>query len=452
MISKYYNQAIKEDVRKIKGVVEMYLDGTHAPPTVFKGDDILAFDILEEVAAEGHVVFGYVSSNVLELKLNNINRDFTYANKEGIYSGKLKKGTKIVPYLGLETERGTEYVKMGSFYLADWRTPSNDTGASLTAYDRLYDVLVRETPNVPVQPITTLGRMFKLLFDAIGVMDYEIDSNLMHPIKLGWFNKESISRTLSDLCHIANCYVYVNREDKVVVQRALRKDYGVGKVIDEDNLFVSDNPQRVLNSYDRLVIEYNDVSVNKEDEVVVRLEDVFVPEEGLIFKDLEASSVPLCEITSINVDGNMIIEGVDYGALGVSFIVKRGPNYSAISGDEVNQREPYHCGIEIRGRTVTVNAQTIGEGEGKELLLKNHLMQNKAVAERYSEELLPYLTDTLTDVEFEYRGDPSIELYSHVTIKDDVNKVGAISLLPLRQRFSFDGTLRAYVTGRRLQV
>lgn len=455
MATRYYEEAIRAGTRNISCAVEIWLDGDALPPTIFTGADIIAFEMLEEVAADGDSPFGYVSSNGIDLKLSNMQRDFTASNATAKYASRLKPGTKIAPHIGVRTPYGYEYINLGYYYLNDFQAPSNSTTATLTAYDRLYPYLEQEMPNVPAKYATTIGGMYAHLFDSVGVTDYEIDPRLQTPVKIGWLKRETIHNVLTDLCQAGNAYVYVDRQDCVIVKKIIQPEVAVKQSYNEDNLYITDNPQRVLNRYGKIRVGHRYIYVAEEPVEVLRLEDVYIPPEGSDFVDLEiAETPPLCEIVSVNVAGNILVKDLSYGSWGISFRLERGtPTETAGTvpeGTEAVVQKEGVCTITIMGRVAGGSTQSVERGEGKELALFSNYIQDVESAREYLDEIYPYMTDPLTDVEIEYRGDPSIELYEPISITDNINKVGSLKVLPTRHRLEYDGTLRGQISGRRL--
>jgi hypothetical protein len=110
---------------------------------IYQGDVITSIDVLEESEMKGSTPVGNISSNELDLSLQNINiggiaDPFMQGNTNSPYNNLLLKNRKIEPEIGLYTDATSiEYIPMGIFWSGDWDNKEQGTVVTTSCRDRL---------------------------------------------------------------------------------------------------------------------------------------------------------------------------------------------------------------------------------------------------------------------------------------------------------------------------
>jgi len=106
---------------------------------VYEGDDIILIHLLEErEVSQGSLPVGVVTSNELDIRLDNSNRKFDAGNTASPLHNLLKPNRRIRAWLGVETGPGQkELVPLGTFWSGDWSAPEDGIYAQTTGRDRL---------------------------------------------------------------------------------------------------------------------------------------------------------------------------------------------------------------------------------------------------------------------------------------------------------------------------
>ena len=80
----------------------------------------------EKEVSQGSLPIGNISSNEIDIKLNNKNRKFDAGNTQSSLYGLLKANRKIKAWIGIEQDGGAkELVPLGVFWSGDWKAPEN---------------------------------------------------------------------------------------------------------------------------------------------------------------------------------------------------------------------------------------------------------------------------------------------------------------------------------------
>lgn len=137
-VSQEFHSKITADERRIYGKVE--IEYTPTLIETYEGDDLFYIHLLEEREDidSGSIPVGNISSNEINIRLDNSDRKFTLGNINSPLHGLLKKNLKVRAWLGVELDSGeTEWVPLGVFYTIDWSAPESELYCHVTARDRL---------------------------------------------------------------------------------------------------------------------------------------------------------------------------------------------------------------------------------------------------------------------------------------------------------------------------
>lgn len=186
----------------------------------FNKNDILSFSHEQQ----GCLVSGELPKNSINFALDNTDGKWNPNNPDGIGKYLVERQLVTVRY-GMSVDGATEWIKAGTFYLSEWKTPANGLEASFAARD-IFEYMM----NVPYVGATTgtLAQLVAASFSSAGVPDgfeAQIDGSL-----------GSYSATISDtytaaeivqMCaNAAGCVMYQDRDGKLHIEPFSAKHSG----------------------------------------------------------------------------------------------------------------------------------------------------------------------------------------------------------------------------------
>jgi len=386
-VSDAYKIAINADVRRIKPMVLVYFDGDGQSPVEFGEDKIVDIHLLEETQAESDNPLGLVSANEVTISFDNSSRDFTPTNSASPYYGKLRPNVLVKPYLGLETSPEVfEYVPLGMFRTGDWSAPSESVETTVAGYDKLYEIGNKDMPMLPVQTDTTVAKMFKLLFQAVGLApdQYDIDSNLNQIIQIGWLPKGKVRDALQTLAIAGNCNISVNRYGIIRVKNNFKSGNAVTILTDNDQIIAAENLQKYLDTYNKVSILYKSPYLKKTDSLL-KIDSITIPNGGIVLEKTEFSYGPVALVEQVKLIGakNSILSSIEFGAWEITVYIDN-PGVAETVTLEVTGKV-----VDIISSSCTIQDNDLINAWGsRELKIDNQLIQNKDVAKSYAESLL----------------------------------------------------------------
>lgn len=104
----------------------------------FKKTDILSY----KHEQSGSVVSGELPKNSIEFSIDNTDNRWDPSNPTGLEQY-LSERQRITARYGLDIDGTTEWIKAGTFYLSEWRAPSNGMEASFVARD-VFEYMMNE--------------------------------------------------------------------------------------------------------------------------------------------------------------------------------------------------------------------------------------------------------------------------------------------------------------------
>lgn len=130
---------------------------------IFTKDDIISYSHEQS----GSPLGTELSKNAIEFEVNNADGRWNPLNPSGM-SKYLYERQKVKVRYGLETLTGVEWIPGGTFYLSEWKAPSNGISASFSARD-VFEFLLNCTYNRPYLDGVTVsdGRVYLTKDDAV---------------------------------------------------------------------------------------------------------------------------------------------------------------------------------------------------------------------------------------------------------------------------------------------
>lgn len=145
---------------------------------IFTKDDIISYSHEQS----GSPLGTELSKNAIEFEVDNSDGRWNPLNPSGM-SKYLYERQKVKVRYGLETISGVEWVQAGTFYLSEWKAPSNGISASFAARDAI-DFMLNCTYSRPYVDAVTVSEARVYLTAADAVYTYK-DDNLVTTLPAG---------------------------------------------------------------------------------------------------------------------------------------------------------------------------------------------------------------------------------------------------------------------------
>ena len=165
----------------------------------------------------GHLNSGELPKNSIDFTLDNTDGKWNPSNPEGLEQY-LSERQKLKVRYGLDVDGVIEWIKAGTFYLSEWRVPSNGLEAHFVARD-IFEYLLNETYTG-----RTTGTLYEFITDAFrsaGVPDeftYEID-DILKAYSATLPDSEHKCAEIIQMCaNAARCVCYQDREGVLYVK------------------------------------------------------------------------------------------------------------------------------------------------------------------------------------------------------------------------------------------
>lgn len=429
-VTQDFLEAIRADARQVCGRLDIYYTEI---PVSFDNNKLQSIELMEEVSADSTVPIGVVSSNELVVTLINDDHAFSPDNPNSPFA--IRKGLKIVPYLGVNEE----YVPLGVFWVYDYEL-QEESSIRLTCYDRLYELLNRDTPYLMPRMNTSIIELFTELFTALGLSsnDYVIDQEIDFSIRIGWIQGRKVKEALQFLSTASLSNVFVDRLGKIRVTNAFRAPTIVEEWTSEQ-IFDAQIPRGLTSTFESSQVYCFDVSLGESTELL-KLTQRLLP--GINHTRRIEFNQPLGCLNSVVVSGSQAlnVQLVQLGVQGLDLDITN------------NSSQTTTADITVYGRPIILSKHSISnvDEECASLTIKNELIQDPDFAKGYETLLNNLLSDGKSLVTVKTRGNPAIELLDGVRLV--TQRAGVFDAVVLRQHIKYDGAMEVETTLRAITV
>ena len=172
-----------------------------------------------------------ISKNSIEFTLDNTDGRWNPNNPSGLEQYLSERQIVTVRY-GMDVDGTTEWIKAGTFYLSEWRAPSNGLEATFAARD-IFEYLLNE----PYKGRTT-GTLLQMVNDALSSADVPdtlkvvIDSSLSN--YTATLEQEYTAAEVVQMCaNAACCVMYQNRDGELHIEplNQIQTDYVISSAL-----------------------------------------------------------------------------------------------------------------------------------------------------------------------------------------------------------------------------
>lgn len=357
----------------------------------------------------------------LTLNIDNSEKDYNMLSPNSLYSY-LQQSQPLDVELGVgESKAGIEYVNAGRFYFAKSEASDNSMTATITAYDRIYQ-LDKTTYRKGTNSTDTVTNLINAVLTDAGIgLTASIPSAIGARVVGSCIPLVSHREAIRMICQAARCVAYINRNDVLVLA-----DLAVGTVVDAlDNTNMVSYPQisvsdRINTAY---ISHYFTGNTSLDTDVVGRASITISGTQTVwVGFDNPVSTTPSATVSSGTLNSATYYL---YGAW--ITITASGTVTITINGYSAQSFESIYTAT---NKTSTETEQAVK--------IQNPLITSTAMASDLATWVLAFSRYTYTVNE---RGNPARELLDTATISDAYGVNGDAVIVT--EQYIFDGTLSA---------
>lgn len=415
--------------RDIQVKLEVYLE---TPPLVVTtGNYLISASLLEEAQAESQTILGQVSSNELSFDLYNDTKIFTPTNPDSPYYGKITKGIKVVAY-GRAYTGDQEWDALGTYYVKEWSTMASGLVASVTAYDKLYDVFDAPLPLYYVTKDVVIKDFYTEYFNRLHITA-NIDNSLTYTLQYAYMlgnNKDF----LNDLSNGALAMCHGNRQDGVNVISRLGARSLRATLTDSDQIINITTTQSIDTGYDGVSVTCNSKQ-ESSDTSLLNIKDQALESGNTALNNLSILNTPMVRLNHVSVVGNGTVHAQSVTA------TPDKVNLNMVNEESTSQL----VDITVNG-TYLQTVSSVEADEGSNLLkLDSDYLQTQeqcSSAIEYLQKAISIATPMLT---VETRGNFKLLLGDKIRVNSSKFKTDFTGII-IRSKCSYDGGLRCTLT------
>jgi hypothetical protein len=416
--------------------LDIFFDGLQNDPlTVTREDYLIDADILDEAGAEDNNPLGAISANELSFSLYNEDGIFSPTNANGPYYGKIKVNVPIIPYMKPDMDDGTEvnWIKMGVYYVSGWNATVTGAAASITAGDKIQQVLMEPSPVIPVGLNKTQADFFQEVFDALGyavTVSHELDSMLLYT-----FTEGEQKEYLQEMLQGAIAYCTCDKNGDIVVEpldstRPLR-----ATITDADQIISVDAEQSIVKTYGGVELTYVLPQLTEAIQLL-EIKEATVPAGIFTHNKVALSKGPAKVITNVYaITENKEVAIIDYvnSPWDITLITKNESTTQATSDLAV-----YGIAVDFVETILTDNVSNV-------LKVKNRYIQSTEYASKYKEILEAFVNSDMPTLTLQVRGNPLLNVGDKICVQSEKYNLDFTGVLQ-RINYKYVGSLSCEIT------
>ena len=421
--------------RQIIGKVDIYFDGITGEPTpVLHSEGLIDFSILEEASADNDTPFGNVTANEISITLYNERGIYSPTNESSPYYGKMRRGVKVIPYF---RSAASDWSRVGVFYITEWRATVTGTTASVTAADKIFDILDAPDVDVPVVKNTDTAAFAQQVFSKMNV-PVAVDDAARKSLLMSYGGTEN-AQLLSDIAS-GSMAVCVCDHDGIAAFKSLTAKRDVRtELTDSDQIISVDAELSITNDYAGARVTYN---VPQESDVVevLKVKDFVVNPGNILYPPVALGQTvngvaTLVRLVGAHLDcpSNVRLSGLEATTRKVAPRIENN-----LSGDRV-------VTFSVDGTIVESVTYDVGDDVDNVLALNSPYIQSVEQATEYLNVLRKFVAATMPILVLTIRGNPLLNIMDKVVAKSDKYNLNFTGLI-LRQEFKYNGALSSTIT------
>lgn len=420
----------------------------------YETDAIQLMELHEEINYnDGTIPIGTVSSNELDVVLDNQDGKFSYGNTNSPLNGLLKRNRKVKAWLGVEVvPNQTEWHPLGTFWTISWNVPHRAQAAALTARDRLDVMRYAEFKNSPVFVDTSLYDIFNYILTDYGLSssEYYIDTTLQNIIiPYAWFNRTTHRAALQRAAGCALVQVYCDRDGVIQIKNVAPSPTAIVTLDDDVNVYDSNYPQLWNATVNKVEVVCNTYE-QQSNQQVLKAEDVItVPAYSTVTKEFMFNTLPVLSVdnTTYDKDASITIASQNVYAWGMEVTFE---NTSA-SAAQIRSIAAAGTILKLSGTISSYAVDDVAvkeDGEIKETL-QHDFIQDAAYAQQLADAILNTYKYSQQDAIYDTKGNIALKLGDRVQAEGYISG-NILDYMIIRQHLRWDGSLEAKIEGRKI--
>lgn len=431
---------------KVPRVTEIFLDYSE---TYYDGD-VVSVSLLEEVEYfSGGLPIGTISSNEVDVELNNVDREFDY--NSGTLVSSLMKNNRIVEVaLGIydSDEDETIWSEMGRYYTWKWSSQENSVVASVSNRDLLERMRTSEFATSELFEDYTMYELFEFILQDYGLSmaEYSIDNTLNDVvIPYAWFELTTHREALRQLAEASLVKVYMDRNNVLQIKDLVPDEDIKYLFTPEANYFDKTFPQAWADLANSILIDVVTYEYGSSSEVIndTTIHTIDAGDTRVIIYPY--STVPCKNVAdpTITYDTGITVDLVEKYAWGLRVTVSNSTGSDlditsiVTTGTPLNQVSSQSV---LREDTSSINTN------GKtQVNLSSRFFQSISYAKELVTTLLSESAVARVDIELDSRGCSELSIGDRVWVKGVDG-----DYMVIRQEFDYEGSLSSMVTLRKI--
>jgi hypothetical protein len=411
---------------------------------VFDITDVNRVKLIEELEGQNKSPLGKVSANTCSFQLSCDDGFANYYDSGSPLYRALGGQFRFRPFIGVKYSGADtyEFMPLGEFWKAEYNYESSTLVSWFYGYDRLYNLKNETPPILAVIDDSTIKELFEQLFEGIGLAidDYHVSKYLDQPVPKGFlagevgsnFSDEKVGELLQVLAEAGNAYVVCNRWGKIIVRSNFTNDSSEATITDDNFIYAIENMEKQDEVYEGVRVRYKLPKGESGEVLLWESPDYSIPNGGGDDLRVEFSD-PVAQVTRIVLSGatNAAATGVEAGA------VRMDIEFSNSGAAETVDILVY--GKKLNFYNTSYEHDSV-DNPASLLKISNWLIQDKATAKSYAENLADYVYDPLRFYKITGRGDPRFEVGDVIAVSDATNGISE-NLQIVRQVLEWNGVL-----------
>lgn len=419
----------------------------------YYSDRIVDISLLEELDySSGSITLGSISSNEVDIALDNSDGKFNFGNENSPLQGLMKRNRRVKVWLGTEIIPGEiEWYPLGTFWTIGWDMPDFSLEARITARDRLELLRYTDFTTSLLYENYSLYQLFEIVLNDAGLTtdDYIIDTSLQNIIiPYAWFDRMSHRNALERLAQCAYINVYCDREDRIRVEPIDTSQLVYFVLDDNVNIYSKSYPISQTEITNYVEVATNTITVKPLQEVLNIEEEMKIDPNSSLTLSLSFTTIPVKNVQQpiIVSDKEVEVEMQAY-AWGVELTLTN-PN-----------DEPCTVtGITIQGQPLELSSKSFAIAKDDDLIRDNgklkasishDFIQRYSYAQELATTLLNVYKQSLYDVSIEARGNIGLYLGTKIQVNDSKMNT-QYEYITRRQTIKWNGALSATIEGKKI--
>lgn len=419
----------------------------------YYSDRIVDISLLEELDYSSvSIALGSISSNEIDIALDNSDGKFNFGNKNSPLYGLMKRNRRVKVWLGTEIiPNEIEWYPLGTFWTIGWDMPDFSLEARITARDRLELLRYTDFTTSLLYENYSLYQLFEIVLNDAGLTtnDYIIDASLQNIIiPYAWFDRMSHRSALERLAQCAYINVYCDREGRIRVEPIDTSQLVYFVLDDNVNIYSKSYPISQTEITNYVEVAANTVTIQPLQEVLNIEEELQIDPHSSLSLSLSFTTIPVKNVQQpiIVSDKEVEVEMQAY-AWGVELTLTNPNDESCTITSIIIQGQPLE--LSSKSFAVAKDDDLIRDNGKLKVSISHDFIQKYSYAQELATTLLNAYKQSLYDVSIEARGNIGLYLGTKIQVNDSKMNT-QYEYITRRQIIKWNGALSATIEGKKI--